>query len=149
MGFLDWYHSIPTITKYWFTLTALLNFFVARFYIVDEDLLLFDSGLIYKNFEVIPILITIITFTYCYIINLQLWRPLSAVIFYPITANTIIHFVGSVFVLYKISLRLENEEKEFKQKPADYLWILIINWLGCCIFATVFGSPVNSRCPLP
>lgn len=48
------------------------------------------------------------------------------------------------YFLYNYSLRLETDH--FKASPADYLFLLIFNWLCCLIIGIFFDLPVSVRC---
>lgn len=60
-------------------------------------------------------------------ISFQIWRPVTALLFYPASFQLLIN----LFFLVNYSQLLENGE--FAQKPADYAFMLLMNWTLCVI----------------
>ncbi|QQP52558.1 Derlin, partial [Caligus rogercresseyi] len=92
-------------TRYWFGLT--LGFtLLGRFGVLSPKwlILLWDS--VFHDF--------------------QLWRPLSALFFYPLSPQSGFHFLINLYYLYNYSLRLETGT--FEGRPGDYLFMLLFNW---------------------
>lgn len=102
----DWYRSIPQITRYWFTGSVALP-------------LLGKIGLLNPYYMVLLWEQTIYKF--------QIWRPLTALFYYPITPQTGFHYLINLYFLYSYSTRLETNQ--FLGSPADYLFMLTFNWL--------------------
>ncbi|KAI1297196.1 Derlin-1 [Halotydeus destructor] len=101
-----WFNNLPIMTRTWFGLSVALP-------------LLGKIGLV--------------TFPYMilngdFISKFQIWRPLTALFYYPITPQTGFHFMTNLYFLYTYSLRLEKGH--FVGRPADYLFMLTFNW-GC------------------
>ena len=67
----------------------------------------------------------------------QIWRPITALFFYPITPSTGFHFLINLYFLYNYSLRLETGL--FSGRPADYFFMLIFNWI-CCVIIGLFAE---------
>lgn len=103
-------------TRMWLTATVGISL-LARFGILPPSLLILNQ---YKL--------------------LQLWRPMTAVFFYPLNPNTGFNFMLNCFFLYNYSLRLETDH--FKQKPGDYLYLLFFNWILCVIIGLVVQLPI-------
>ncbi|KHJ97782.1 ribosomal protein S21e [Oesophagostomum dentatum] len=72
-------------------------------------------------------------------IYFQFWRPFTALIFYPVSPQTGFHWLLMLYFLYNYSKNLESGV--FAGRPADYLYMLIFNWLICsgiCMAAGVY-----------
>ncbi|XP_074645249.1 derlin-1-like [Tubulanus polymorphus] len=102
----DWYRSIPQISKYWFTASIVLP-------------LIGKLGLLSP--------IHMILHYDWFIHHFQLWRPVTALFYYPISPNTGFHYLINLYFLYSYSTRLETGV--FDGRPADYLFMLIFNWI--------------------
>lgn len=114
-----WYRSLPLFTRYWLTLTV--GFTLAgRFHLFKPQQLI----LLYE-----PI-----------ISNFQLWRPITALFYYPLSPSTGFHFLINCYFLYSYSLRLERGQ--FEGRPADYLFLLTFNWMTCVILALLLEVPL-------
>ncbi|XP_068624880.1 derlin-1 [Battus philenor] len=116
--FKDWYNSVPFFTRYWLTCTILFSIIV-RFGILNYYYLILDLQPFISQF--------------------QIWRPITALFFYPIGPGTGFHFLINCYFLYNYSQRLEKGL--FAGKPADYFYMLLFNWL-CCV---IIGFLVNLR----
>jgi len=112
--FGDWFRSVPRFTRYW--MAASVGFtLLGRFNLVSPTtLILYYQGL--KNFE--------------------LWRPITALFFYPLSPGTGFHYLINLYFLYNYSQRLESGV--YAGRPADYLFMLIFNWILSSIFALLF-----------
>ncbi|KAK3610374.1 hypothetical protein CHS0354_008650 [Potamilus streckersoni] len=110
----DWYRSIPQITKYWFTGSVILPL-LGRFGLLNpmHMLLIFES-VIYK---------------------FQIWRPITAVLFYPIAGSRGFHYLINLYFLYSYSTRLETGI--FDGKPAEYVFMLLFNWICLVIIGFI------------
>lgn len=71
----------------------------------------------------------------------QIWRPLTALFFYPISPSTGFHFLINCYFLYTYSQRLEMGM--FAGKPADYFYMLLFNWACCVIIGLLVSLPVS------
>lgn len=98
----QWYHSIPQITKYWFTADVVLPL-ASRMGLIDGNNLVLVPELIWKRFHI--------------------WRPLTALSFFPIAMGGF-HYLMMLYFLYSYSVRIEREE--FTGKPADMAYMLLI-----------------------
>lgn len=114
----DWYRNIPLVTKYWFTGSVIFPL-LGRFGFLSLSTLLLDyESLIY---------------------GFQIWRPFTALLSYPLMPQTGFHYLLNLYFLYSYSVRLETGV--FDGKPADYLFLLIFNWL-CLV---IIGLLANIR----
>lgn len=66
---------------------------------------------------------------------------MTGVLFYPLNPQTGFHFMLNCFFLYNYSSRLE--EDQFKQSPADHLFMLLFNWMCCVIVGIIAEFPVS------
>jgi len=110
----DWYRGIPQITKYWFTGSVVVPLigrlgFNPLWFILD-----------FKSF----------------IYKFQIWRPVTAALYYPISGPKGFHFLMNLYFLYSYSTRLETET--FAGSPADFAFMLLFNWL--CLVLIGFGA---------
>ena len=110
--FNDWYKSIPQITRYWFTGSVVIPL-AARFGILNPNYLVLFFQPFFQKF--------------------QFWRPVTAVFYYPITPQSGFSYLINLFFLYSYSSRLETST--YDGKPADYLFMLIFNWIILTIIA--------------
>ncbi|XP_055918854.1 derlin-1 [Eupeodes corollae] len=111
-----WYKNVPRFTKIWLSATVGISV-LARFGILPPELLILDWNPIYKKF--------------------QIWRFITALFYYPLSPNTGFHFMLNCYFLYNYSLRLETDH--FKTSPADYLFLLIFQWICCAISGVIFN----------
>ena len=104
----DWFKSLPIFTRYWFGGSVLLTL-LGRFRLVNTYwfILTWDT----------------------FISKFHIWRPVTALFYYPIG----FHFLINLYYLYRYSLALEKGV--FDGRPADYLFMLIFNWLLSVIVA--------------
>ncbi|KAI8432810.1 hypothetical protein MSG28_013756 [Choristoneura fumiferana] len=101
--FRDWYYRVPFFTRHWLTWTIVLSLF-AKFGFIDGFYLRLYLGPFISQFHI--------------------WRPITALFYYPITPNTGFHFMVNCYFLYSYSERLETGM--FGGKPADYCYMLIL-----------------------
>lgn len=116
--FSDWYKTIPQITRYWFTAATVIPL-LGRFGFLSPGLMYLDWNLFFNK--------------------LQIWRPLTALFYYPVTPQTGFHWLLMCYFLYTYSKELESSH--FDGHPADYLFMLIFNWIFStivCFFAEVY-----------
>lgn len=112
----DWFNNLPIFTRYWLLLTGCLSL-IGRFGIVNPYTLV----LMYDPF----------------VHNFEIWRAFTSVFFYPLSPATGFHFMINCYFLYNYSLRLERGE--YDGRPADYLFMLLFNWI-CCLIAGLIGD---------
>ncbi|RZF47631.1 hypothetical protein LSTR_LSTR009515 [Laodelphax striatellus] len=112
----EWLKSLPIFTRYWLQLTVGLTL-IARFGFVNYEHLV----LAYEPF----------------INKFQIWRPVTALFYYPLSPSTGFHFLINCYFLYNYSLRLERDV--FGGRPADYLFMLLFNWI-CCVICCLFAQ---------
>lgn len=107
----DFFNGIPLVTRYWFSGTILLSL-IGKFGIVDPGrlILLWDGE--YKY---------------------QLWRPLTALLFFPVNPSTGFHFLINLYFLYNYSSKLENGV--FIGRRADYVFLITF----CLIMTVLIG----------
>lgn len=110
----DWYRGIPQITRYWFT-GAVVVPIASRIGLLNPMWL-------------------ILTFEH-FIYKFQLWRPVTAALFYPISGPRGFHYLMNLYFLYSYSTRLETGV--FDGRPADYLFMLLFNWICLVIIGLV------------
>uniref|UniRef100_A0A915E5L3 Derlin n=1 Tax=Ditylenchus dipsaci TaxID=166011 RepID=A0A915E5L3_9BILA len=91
--FSNWYNSIPLITRYWFTGATVIPL-LGRLGLISPYLMLLEWELFFYKF--------------------QIWRPLTALFYYPVTPQTGFHWL------------------HFDGRPADFFFMLFFNWI-CCI----------------
>ncbi|TKR92318.1 hypothetical protein L596_006999 [Steinernema carpocapsae] len=115
--FGDWYRGIPEITRYWMTgcVTASL---LGRVGMFSPYSMLLDWSLFAYKF--------------------QIWRPLTALFYYPISPQTGFHWLFMMYLMY--SYGKSTETGVFSGRPADFLFMLFFNWICSVIisFATGF-----------
>lgn len=117
MGDLSqWFQSLPPMTKTWFGGTIAMSL-LGRFGLLNPHWLFLHYEPLVHQF--------------------QIWRPISAVFYYPITPQTGFHFLINLYFLYTYSLRLETGL--FIGRPADYLFMLLFNWI-CCTIVALLGE---------
>jgi len=75
-----------------------------------------------------------------FIHEFHIWRPVTALFYYPLSPQTGFHFLINLYFLYNYSLRLETGI--FDGRPADYLFMLIFNWLLSVTVALVMSIPM-------
>lgn len=112
----DWYRGIPQMTRYWFTGSVVLP-------------LLGKLGI----FNPMTMILHWPMFAY----KFQIWRPVTALFYYPIMPQTGFHYLLNLYFLYSYSSRLETGV--FDGRPADYLFLLIFNWL-CLVIIGFIGE---------
>lgn len=114
----EWFNNLPPMTRYWFGGSVALPI-LGRIGLVSFSLCALTSQFVSK---------------------LHLWRPITAIFYYPISPGTGFHYLTNLYFLYQYSLRLENEE--FRGKPADYLFMLVFNWMTVSLMSFFMGIPL-------
>jgi derlin-1 len=111
----QWYKSVPKITRACFT-ASIIVCVAARLGLVRPHNLILMVNPIIKHF--------------------QIWRLLTAVLFYPMGFNYLIN----LYFLYQYSTRLETST--FNGKPADYVFCLTFLWLCNIIVGSILTMPI-------
>ncbi|XP_046681116.1 derlin-1 isoform X1 [Homalodisca vitripennis] len=115
----DWFKSLPFFTRWWLALTAGVSL-MGRFGILKAyNLILLYEPVVHR---------------------FQIWRLATALFFYPISSGTGLHFLINCYFLYNYSLRLETGQ--YAGRPADYLFLLLFNWICCVIVALIVEIPL-------
>jgi derlin-1 len=108
----EWFQSLPIFTRYWLALTIVFSL-IGRFRIINAINLI----LLYEPF----------------LYNYQLWRAATSLFYY----ETNFHLLMNLYFLYNYSVRLERID--FDGKPADYLFLLIFNWICCLVIGLLLN----------
>ncbi|KAF8561843.1 hypothetical protein P879_07440 [Paragonimus westermani] len=112
----DMFYSIPLITRYWFSGTILFSL-LGRLGLIDPMRMVLLWSDSYK---------------------FELWRPITALLFYPVNPSTGFHFLINLYFLYSYSSRLENgrfvmtsnvSQGPFFGRTADYVFLTTFCWL--------------------
>jgi len=112
--FGDWYRSIPQITRYWFSGSVILPL-MGKIGIFSPLTMILDYYLLIYNFHI--------------------WRPITALLYYPISPQTGFHYLLNLYFLYSYSTRLETGI--YDGKPADYAFLIGFNWI-CLVIIGLF-----------
>jgi len=110
----DWFKSLPMFTRYWFGGTVAVSL-LGRFGLLPPQLLV----LVYELF----------------VNKFQIWRPITALFFYPISPQTGFHFLINLYFLVNYSKLLETGV--YASAPADYATMLLMNW-GLSVVSALF-----------
>jgi len=107
----QWFAGLPFFTRYWFVLSIafpLLGRFglISPYYVILNDLFI-------KKF--------------------QIWRPITALFYYPIGGGSGFHYLMNLYFLYNYSVRLETGV--FNGRPADYCFMLLFNWVAIVLIS--------------
>ncbi|KAM7420307.1 hypothetical protein PAMA_014832 [Pampus argenteus] len=105
--FGDWFKSIPFITRSWFAASVVVPC-LGKFGLVSHWTLILMPELFFNKFH--------------------LWRPVTATFYFPLGFV----YLVNLYMLYHYSTRLETGV--FDGRPADYIFMLLFNWL--CIVIT-------------
>jgi len=109
-----WYNNIPFFTKWWFTLTIVCTLGANFGVLPGNQMVLIWAEVAYK---------------------FQIWRLLGCVFF---MGKLGFPFLINCYFLYSYSLQLETGV--FEGRPADYLFLLMFNWL--CLVIIGFLVPL-------
>lgn len=101
----DWFNRMPPVTRYWFGASVALPV-LCRLNVFSPYTVLLTPD---------------------FLKNLQLWKPLTAVLYYPLTGNRGFHFLINLYFLYHYSQRLELGH--FGGRMADYIFMIFFNWI--------------------
>lgn len=110
----EWFYSMPPITRHWFAASLAIPL-LCRFNIFSPYSMILTSD---------------------FLTQLQLWKPLTSVLYYPLTGNKGFHFLMNLYFIYNYSQRLEMGL--FASRPADYVFMLFFSWI------TLVVSPNSS-----
>lgn len=114
----DWFKSLPIFTRYWFGLTVVFTL-LGRFSLLSPHWLILSWETFVTKFHV--------------------WRSVTCLFYYPLSPQTGFHFLINLYFLYNYSLRLETGI--FDGRPADYLFMLLFNWVLAIIVALFMSIP--------
>jgi len=106
-----WFNGLPTFTRYWFGLSVAFPL-AGRIGLVSAYYLILNKD---------------------FLNHFQLWRPITALFFYPLSPQTGFHYLINLYFLYSYSVRLEKDT--FNGRPADYLFMLIFNWFAIVLIS--------------
>ncbi|KAK0426533.1 hypothetical protein QR680_009757 [Steinernema hermaphroditum] len=116
--FGDWYRSVPEITRYWLTGSVVASL-LGRIGMFSPYTMHLDWQLFATKFHI--------------------WRPLTALFYYPVNPSSGFHWLFMLYLLY--SYGKSTEKDVFTGRPADYLFMLIFNWISCTIVSFAVGIP--------
>ena len=94
----DWFGSLPFISRYWFGATIAFTL-LGRFGILPASWLVLEWYPLFHQF--------------------QIWRPITALFYYPLTPQTGFHFLINLYFLYSYSIRLETGV--FDGRPGKFI----------------------------
>jgi len=107
-----WFNTLPYFTRYWFGGTMGLSL-LGRMGIIPARLLILTADQFLNKFEI--------------------WRPITALFFYPITPQTGFHFLINLYFLVNYSKLLETGV--YGPRPADYAFLLLFAFVVSTISA--------------
>ena len=140
----DWFKSLPLFTRYWFGGTILFTL-LGRFGLLQPAwLVLYLEPLIYRfqvsnEMKIFERRVGALSNynsrkrkqhrsqTTNFNKLFQIWRPFTALFYYPLSPQTGFHFLINLYFLYNYSLRLETGI--FEGRPADYFFMLVFAWI--------------------
>lgn len=105
----EWFNQMPPITRYWFA-SSLAVPILCRFNLFSPYTMILTSD---------------------FIKNMHLWKPLTSVLYYPLTGNRGFHFLINLYFLYNYSKNLELGY--FSGRTADYVFMLMFNWISLVV----------------
>ncbi|KAJ8273125.1 hypothetical protein GJAV_G00097730 [Gymnothorax javanicus] len=107
----DWFKSVPLLTRYWFAGSVIVPLIGKLGLINPMHLVLWPENFFHK---------------------FQIWRPVTSTLYFPVVPTTGFLYLVNLYFLYQYSSRLETGA--FDGRPADYLFMLLFNWI--CIVIT-------------
>lgn len=119
-----WYHSIPPITKYWFTADVVLPL-ASRMGLISGQTLILDWFSIWNRFHI--------------------WRPLTALAFFPIASGGF-HYLMMLYFLYNYCTKLEKEE--FAGKPAEMAYMLLVLFSSSIVIGLLLEMMILFEIPI-
>lgn len=102
----EFFNNMPLFTRYWFGASLAVPL-LSRFGLLNPLYMILTPDFLTK---------------------MQLWRPITAVLYYPLTGSSGFHYLMNLYFIYNYSKRLENGH--FYSRPADYLFMLLFNWFS-------------------
>ncbi|XP_063087221.1 derlin-1 isoform X1 [Cavia porcellus] len=117
----DWFRSIPAITRYWFAASIAVPLVGKLGLISPAYLFLWPEAFLYR---------------------FQIWRPITATFYFPVGPGTGFLYLVNLYFLYQYSTRLETGA--FDGRPADYLFMLLFNWI-CIVVSFHVISGVEGK----
>jgi derlin-1 len=114
-----WFNGLPRFTRYWFGGTVALSL-AARFGIIPAQWMVLSADRFLNKFEI--------------------WRPITALFFYPISPQTGFHFLINLYFLVNYSRNLETGV--FEGVPADYAFLLLFSFLVSVVTGLFMGLSV-------
>jgi len=114
-----WIKSIPFFTRYWLGASVVFPVLGRIGLINGMNMMLFYEPLFHK---------------------FQIWRPLTALVYYPISPMTGFHYLTNLYFLYSYSVRLETDT--FLGRPADYCFALLFMAATCIVTGLAVGLPL-------
>lgn len=112
----SWFQSLPFFTRYWFALSIAIPL-LGRFGLLSPSYLILEYSAFIRHF--------------------QIWRPVTALFFFPLGPNTAFAYLLNLYFLYNYSVRLETGL--FAGRPADYFFLLLFNWLSLVVLGLAFN----------
>lgn len=108
----NFFQALPFFTRYWFALSIFFPL-VGRFGLLNPSYLILEYSAFIRHF--------------------QIWRPFTALFFYPLGPATAFAYLLNLYFLYNYSVRLETGV--YDGRPADYFFLLLFNWITIVIVA--------------
>uniref|UniRef100_T1IJ07 Derlin n=1 Tax=Strigamia maritima TaxID=126957 RepID=T1IJ07_STRMM len=115
----NWFQSVPLLTRYWLGASIVFPVLGRLGLLNAMDMLLLYQPLVYR---------------------FQIWRPLTALVYYPITPMTGFHYLTNLYFLYNYSSRLETGT--FFGRQADYAYMLLIMAICNIALGLAFTIPL-------
>ena len=131
----DWFKSLPLFTRYWFGGTVLFTL-LGRFSLLNPHWLI----LTWEYFITRWVSNILENIFWQILFRFHIWRPVTALFYYPLTPQTGFHFLINLYFLYNYSLRLETGI--FDGRPADYFFMLLFNWMLAIVVALFLNIPM-------
>ena len=131
----DWFKSLPLFTRYWFGGTVLFTL-LGRFSLLNPHWLI----LTWEYFITRWVSNILENIFWQILFRFHIWRPVTALFYYPLNPKTGFHFLINLYFLYNYSLRLETGI--FDGRPADYFFMLLFNWMLAIVVALFLNITV-------
>jgi len=105
----EWFNQMPPVTRYWFAGSVAIPI-LCRFNLFSPYSMILTTD---------------------FLRQLHLWKPITAVFYYPLNGGKGFHYLINLYFLYNYSQRLELGH--FSGRTADYLFMLLFNWLSLVV----------------
>ncbi|PAA72699.1 hypothetical protein BOX15_Mlig003689g1 [Macrostomum lignano] len=120
----EWYWNVPRLSRYWFTGSVVLPLLGRIGLLSPYSMILVWEKLAY---------------------SFHIWRPITALLYYPISPQTGFHYLINLYFLYSYSTALESGQ--FAGNPAEYAFLLLFCWiclvaLGCAVGLYLLMDPM-------